>query len=253
MFTLAVNLRGVEAPSETKIFITPSCVLDCALVPGGSFRVEVKVADVEHLYCWQVNIIFDPTVLEVVYVTEGDFLKEQPRGTTGLVSRIENALGWVLLGCSTLGAHDGKSGSGTLATAEFQILAVGESSIEIAEADPIKGLIYTLLIGNTTHAYMFDILFSTENGYFSNLAPPSIHELIETIENWHLPRGTERSLTTKLKTAGLMLDMEKEDGAIRKLNTLINGVQMLEDKTLTEEQAIYLMVETQRIIDLIQD
>jgi parallel beta-helix repeat protein len=76
-------------------------------------------------------------------------------------------------------------------------------------------------------------------------------ELIETIETWNLHKGTENSLKAKLKVAIHMLDMGKEDGAIRKLTAFINRVEMLREKTLTNEQADYLIAEAQRIINLI--
>jgi len=76
-------------------------------------------------------------------------------------------------------------------------------------------------------------------------------ELIETIETRILPKGTENSLKAKLKVAIHMLDLGKEDGAIRKLTAFINRVEMLREKTLTNEQADELVLEAQRIIDLI--
>jgi len=85
--------------------------------------------------------------------------------------------------------------------------------------------------------------------------PPSsagaTQELIETIETWNLLKGTENSLKTKLKVAIHMLDMEKEDGATRKLTAFINRAGMLGERTLTNEQANELVSEAQRIIDLI--
>ena len=88
-----------------------------------------------------------------------------------------------------------------------------------------------------------------------SLKPPSpveaTQELIETIETWNLPKGTENSLKAKLKVAIHMLDMGKENGATRKLTAFINRVEMLREKTLTNEQADELVSEAQRIIDLI--
>ncbi len=81
--------------------------------------------------------------------------------------------------------------------------------------------------------------------------PPSpveaTQELIEIIETWNLSKGTENSLKAKLKVAIHMLDMGKEDEAIRKLTAFINRVEMLREKTLTNEQADYLATEAQRI------
>ena len=76
--------------------------------------------------------------------------------------------------------------------------------------------------------------------------------LIRTIENWNLPKGTENSLKAKLKVAKHMLDMGKAGGAIGKLTAFINRVEMLRERTLTDEQADELIAEAQRITDLIQ-
>jgi len=76
-------------------------------------------------------------------------------------------------------------------------------------------------------------------------------ELTETIETWNLHKGTENSLKAKLKVAIHMLDMGKEDSAIRKLTDFINRAEMLREKTLTNEQADQLISEAQRIADLI--
>jgi PKD repeat protein len=98
--------------------------------PDDSFSVDVNVADVINLYGWQVNMSFDPDVLEVTDITEGDFLIDQPEGTTGF-SRIENEDGWALFSWSTVGNHLGVDGSGTLATVEFMTLTAGESVLNI--------------------------------------------------------------------------------------------------------------------------
>jgi len=77
-------------------------------------------------------------------------------------------------------------------------------------------------------------------------------ELIETVETWNLHKGTENSLKAKLKVAIHMLDVGKEDGAIRKLMAFINRVERLREKTLTNGHADYLTTEAQRIRNLIR-
>ena len=52
-------------------------------------------------YSWQVNMSFNPNILEFANVTEGDFLKNQPEGTFMAPPRIEE--GWVFFGWSTIG------------------------------------------------------------------------------------------------------------------------------------------------------
>jgi len=441
-------------------------------LPGESYVIAVKVADVEYLYSWQVRLDYNTDVLTYVNMTEGDFLRDQPEGTYHPPPRIEEEDGWIFFGWSTVGKYLGVSGSGTLATVEFVVDGVGESLLDIdhsmtklfeilpppvppgeppyreiphtrenavfinsiepptadftlspslpARNQPVTfdasassaaapnvidelhwdfgdGTTETYVRGvnltyTTTHVYttagtylvtltvidnatatelieamfgtttMPDIwyeLYSTQtasieiveiihdiaivwvvpsetvvtvgetvsisvtalnkgtgtetfvvtayygdsaietkqvtdlepeeeetlvfnwdttgveigtyliwaeaiveeegnpedntfiDGTVTLVAPPSIYELVETIESWHLHKGTEKSLIAKLKVAGHMLDMGKEDGAIRKLNAFIHRVQRLRGKTLTNEQADYLETEAQRIIDFI--
>jgi len=81
--------------------------------------------------------------------------------------------------------------------------------------------------------------------------PEALEELIETIETWNLPKGTEKSLTSKLEDALHLLDIGNEDGAIHKLMDLISLVEASRGKKLTNKQADFLVFKAQRIIDLI--
>jgi len=76
-------------------------------------------------------------------------------------------------------------------------------------------------------------------------------ELIEKLEAWNLPKGTENSLTSKLERALHLLAIGNENGAIHKLMDFISQVEALRGKKLNDEQADYLVSEAQRIIDLI--
>jgi len=81
----------------------------------------------------------------------------------------------------------------------------------------------------------------------------ALEDLIETIEAWNLPKGTENSLTSKLEDALHLLDKGNENGARHKPMDFINQVEALRDKKLTDEQADFLISEAQRIIDLINE
>lgn len=94
---------------------------------GSRFSMNVTVIAAEFLYDWQANVTWNPSVLKAVSVTEGPFLKRQPEGTFGPTPLIED--GSALFGWLTVGNHVGESGSGTLATLEFEVLAEGESII----------------------------------------------------------------------------------------------------------------------------
>jgi hypothetical protein len=258
MLTLAFNLAIAQASPKTTLYVDPPSIVNPALIPGSTFTVDLMISDVEFLYAWQVNMSYNSAVLKCVNLAEGEFLATQPEGTLG-ANRTENEKGWALFGWCTLGAYRGVNGSGTLATIEYEVLAEGESPLKI-ETEPFETFpgqwVYPtrLIAQNNTvpPANLYDIPFTAENGYFSNSGATDLYELIQTFEGWNLPKGTEKSLTAKLKTAIHMFKMGKEDGAIRKLTAFINRVEILRNRTLTNEQADYLITEAQRIINLIK-
>ena len=127
--SVSFNLMPAICSPTTRVCLDPQIAY---VLPGESYIVDVKIADVENLYSWQVRLEFNPDVLSYVNVTEGDFLAEQPEGTYGPTPKIEET--WVFFGWSTIGRYDGVTGTGTLATVEFEVEAVGESLLDIDHA-----------------------------------------------------------------------------------------------------------------------
>lgn len=139
---------------------------------GHDFTIDIDVAEVpsaHKLYAFYINLSFDPDVLLLTDMAEGDFLADQPEGTT-FYSRVEQARGWVYFGYTTKGAYDGVDGDGTLARVTFNATALGESPLNIT--NPHTELIEMAPVGG---GHVPEPIPSTlENGYFSNLAgvPP---------------------------------------------------------------------------------
>lgn len=138
---LTVTLTNIQPVSSvaTGLRLNPLIVY---AEPDEFFKVNLTIHSVEFLYAWQANITFDPEVLRYVGATEGDFLARQPEGTFGVNKTGEN---YAVIGWSTQGQYVGESGSGILATLEFQVLKIGESPIEIA-TDPRAGTYTTFLM-----------------------------------------------------------------------------------------------------------
>jgi hypothetical protein len=103
--------------------------------PGGSFSVNVPIANVTSLYAWQFNLTFSPAVLEAVNVVEGPFLKQA--GTTMMpTTYINNTAGWVFAGSALLNWEEGgASGSGVLATVNFDVKIAGTCSLAFSVDD----------------------------------------------------------------------------------------------------------------------
>jgi len=136
----------------------------------------------------------------------------------------------------------------------WELLHIEESTIEHTFwYDKTTGL----LIGQEAIADSVKVNTTLVDTNIIQLIPPSpterTEELLETIDTWDLPKGTENSLSSKLKGAIHLLDKGNENGAIHKLMDFINQVDAQRGKKLTDDQADYLTTEAQRIIDLIQE
>jgi hypothetical protein len=131
-----------------------------ASIPIDSFTIKANVSDVTSLFTWQVNMTFNPAVLQAVTAWEGPFLKQvTPPGTTFLAPAIDNAAGWIQIGAALKSyAYGGATGSGLLATICFKATAEGNS---VLDADT------KLRTWNGTTLVPID--HTTESGFFQYL------------------------------------------------------------------------------------
>jgi len=78
-------------------------------------------------------------------------------------------------------------------------------------------------------------------------------KLTKTVEGWSLPKGTEKSLTSKLEAAYHLLNKDNLNAALRHLTAFVKKVEAIREKKLTKERADHLIGEAQRIINLIKE
>ena len=104
---------------------------------GQSFDLSINISEARFVYRWDVYLWWNPTLLDVANVVEGNFLKG-PFGnrTTELSFETYPNEGVTLVkGWSTLATPDGGvNGNGTLATITFQIKAEGACNIDLTNA-----------------------------------------------------------------------------------------------------------------------
>lgn len=167
--TFLINIKIVSSTTST-LSTDPEIAYEA---PGDTFYLNITVSSVEYLYDWQVNITFNPTVLHFVNVTEGDFLARQPEGTFGALK--DRGTGWAMFGWTTLGVYIGESGSGTLATIEFEVLTIGESILKFI--NQTEGVGYTFLeaqLSPNAPPNFEDIEFTAIDGLFTNTVVPPV-------------------------------------------------------------------------------
>lgn len=152
------NIGTVNGVTEPTIYIDPHTSYK---LQNERFNITVRIKNAEDVFSWQVQINFDPNILEAINATEGDFLKDQPQGTFFAVNVRSD---YILFGASSYGEVPGAGGSGTLATVEFLVNGIGSCILNIT--DPTR----TYLLNRNLNK----IPYIAENGYFTNIEIPPI-------------------------------------------------------------------------------
>jgi len=92
------------------------------------FNADIVVADAQNLSTTPLTVIYDPSALEVVAVTEGDLLKQDGRKTL-FTNKIDNQNGQVSVKISREDGAGGVFGVGNLLSIKFRAKAAGPASI----------------------------------------------------------------------------------------------------------------------------
>ncbi|MYE88971.1 T9SS type A sorting domain-containing protein, partial [Candidatus Poribacteria bacterium] len=93
-----------------------------------TFTLDIGAKDVYDLAGWQFDITFDPTILEAISVSEGNFLKAS--GTTLFQGgSIDNVTGRITGLSAARLSTQGVTGTGTLVQAKFRAKSAGETEL----------------------------------------------------------------------------------------------------------------------------
>jgi len=145
-----------------KVFVDPTETKDSTKGPGTTFTVNVNVSNVEDLYGWQINMTFNPEVVNTTAasIVEGPFLKQA--GTTISAGKIVDNVG----GCLLVGyllfptPSQGASGNGTLVRITFTVRAAERATLlQFVEGTKMNSVVQ----GNKV-----PIPHTTEDGTFDN-------------------------------------------------------------------------------------
>jgi hypothetical protein len=115
-----------------EIHVKPSSVVDPSLQPGNAFSINVTVIQAVGVYAWNLNMSWDPAVLNVTNVEEGSFLNQSAYDTT-FNKHILQEEGFLYANCSLFGEPPdvSASGNGTLITVTFLVEAVGNTVLDL--------------------------------------------------------------------------------------------------------------------------
>lgn len=124
---------GFEPNTEYRV-ATPSVDYVFTKTPiyaGDTFTLDINAKDVYDMAGWQFNINYDPAVLEVVEVNEGDFLKPDNAMTFFQAGTIDNTKGKITGLNATSFNKEGVTGTGTLLSVTFLAKTEGETRLTL--------------------------------------------------------------------------------------------------------------------------
>ena len=113
--TVLVLLMMASA-GATEVKVDPASQTVAA---GDAFHVNITVEDVANMKADQAVLNFDPSIMQVTNVAEGDFLESTGGNAIG-TKDYDNTAGRAWVGYSLTGTFTPVSGSGILATIEFE-------------------------------------------------------------------------------------------------------------------------------------
>ena len=133
MLAVSLVLFGIIFLSPLPVFAIPIVSIQPPVLTtgvGNFFDVFVNISNVTDLFAYQFEISFNPNILSAGSVTEGPFLAS---GGFFIPGVIDNTAGSITFAAGSLiGAIPGVSGSGTLATLNFEGLTLGTSSVNLS-------------------------------------------------------------------------------------------------------------------------
>lgn len=162
-----------SAMESTSVFVEPPPIVgnyewDLGFNISDTFQVHINVSDVTDLCTWNVNVTWDPAVLDFTrIVSYGEFLAQttSPNGTSSFIDIINasNETGCAAVAETVLGDYAGVNGSGRLVTLEFLIVDYGVSNLTVG----LNGALSTRLLDSAGQS----ITFTAADGFFSNVTP----------------------------------------------------------------------------------
>jgi len=125
----AFSTKTSTAQSAVVVYVSPDTI---SVAPGESFDIAVNIKRAENVYSWQFSLSWDPTVLELQEVSEGNFLNQGIYPTI-FQDYVDNDGGNVTVVCVLRGQprSSSASGDGTLATVTFYVKDTGYTPLPV--------------------------------------------------------------------------------------------------------------------------
>jgi hypothetical protein len=119
-----------STPSSTILAVDPQTVQGTA---GQNFTINISISNVADLFGWEFKLRWNPSILDVVNVTEGPFLRS--RNQTFFYPQVNSTDGHLKADCNMIGNISGVSGQGTLMIIQFYVKGSGACDLNLYDTE----------------------------------------------------------------------------------------------------------------------
>jgi murein DD-endopeptidase MepM/ murein hydrolase activator NlpD len=179
-----ISLEITQTAPAAKLFVQPDRIIDETLAPGNTFKMSIKVADMNNLYAYEFKLKFEYAKIQLLSSVRpaGHFLEPvDPMNAFTPVWKLDESRDSTYqvahFGYTLLAPETARTGSGVLVELTFRVQSVGASAITIEDSK----------LSDTAAASIPHTIF---NGYFSN-APLKfkVGDRVRTVANLNVREG----------------------------------------------------------------
>jgi general secretion pathway protein D len=127
-YVILSSHQPTSAPA-TQLFVEPETIRGTT---GQDLTLNVSISNVADLYGWEFYLGWNPSLLSLVSVNEGPFLKS---GGNTYFYFLNSTNEYVRVDCTLEGEIPGVSGDGTLATVTFSTTNAGQCQLNLYNVD----------------------------------------------------------------------------------------------------------------------
>jgi hypothetical protein len=118
--------------NRTTVYVDPQTIKE---VVNQDFQVNITVSNVANLYGWQFKLGWNATILGLMNVTEGPFLKSIRQ--TIFSYKLNETNYHIVVECSYMGNVPGANGNGVLATIRFHVNEARNCTLNLYDTELI--------------------------------------------------------------------------------------------------------------------
>jgi general secretion pathway protein D len=128
---VAASIIDADAEQAAELSISPSLARTRI---GREVSIRVEVREGKDVFGAPFYLIYDPNLLEVVQVSQGDFFKKDGK-QSAFLQKVDSKAGRIIIGQTRMGKVGGMTGTGTLVKVTFKAVHRGKASLSLDNVD----------------------------------------------------------------------------------------------------------------------